>query len=279
MRTVAIVNQKGGVGKTTTSVNLAAALAAVGQRVLVIDMDPQANSTSWLGQDKTASPSMYDVLTEEFHPRVVCPVSQVVRATNVEGVRIAPATRKMATTDLALALEPGGMGIHHLRGTMAGLADRYDFTLIDCPPSLGMLSACALNAADEIIIPLEPEHLSLEGIQELWQTILKVRMSNHTLVVTGLLINQFIAVGTARSEVVTRVENWFGPLVFDTRISKDIRLEECPAYRLPILQRAPAGRAAQQFRDLAAEVLDAKRTAVAHAAFQSIITGNGNGRG
>ncbi|MBU1750204.1 MAG: ParA family protein [Chloroflexi bacterium] len=251
MRIIAVTNQKGGTTKTTTTVNLGAALAQAGQQVLVVDADPQADASIWLRQvDKghAISPSLYEVLTADD-----LPLADIVRPTTTSNLSIAPCDLRLASAELHLLGEMGGE--LHLRRAMTGL-ERFDYVLVDCAPSLGLIVVNVLCVAPEIIIPLQAEYLPMDALVALGETVAKIRqLFNPALRVMGVLVGRFSPTSDVRRDSLDAIQARFGDLMFETIIGQDVRLEEAPAHRLTILEHAPATRSARQFLALAQEVM------------------------
>lgn len=258
MRKIAIINQKGGVGKTTTAVNLSAALAESGQRVWLIDLDPQAHASLHLGvtlQDD--APSMYDVLTDDY------PIQDVIQPVDSD-LCISPSHIDLAAAEMELAGEVGREII--LRDAMAKVSQEFDYVILDCPPSLGVLTLNALTAADEVFLPLQPHFLALHGLSKLLKTIdLVARRLNPGLVLSNVLYCMFDSTRLA-SEVIGDVEQflkeerdsnsvWSNAYSFDTRIRRNIRLAEAPSYGQSIFSYAANSNGAQDYRSLAMEVM------------------------
>jgi len=247
----AFANQKGGVGKTTTAVNLGAYLAASGRRVLVVDVDPQANATSSLGFDKNSlSLSTYDALIN----RVPC--SQIIASTRWQHLELLPSAPALAGAEVEmvhlLARE------HLLRKALAPIADHYHYILIDSPPSLGLLTVNALTAAaDGVIIPVQCEYLALEGLTELLRTIMMVRDNlNPRLYVRGLLMTMYDGRTNLSAQVVAEVQRHFKDRVFRTIIPRSVRLSEAPSYGEPILAYAPRSSGGLAYQAFAQELLN-----------------------
>lgn len=255
-RIYAMANQKGGVGKTTTAVNLGAYLAAAGQRVLLIDMDPQANATSSLGIDRRSlAHSTYDLLLNNV------PADQMIVLTRQVRLDIIPSGTALAGAEVEL------VGLiareHRLRRALEPLAGRYDCVFIDCPPSLGLLTVNALTAAkDGVIIPVQCEYLALEGLGYLLKTIYLIRDNlNPGLTIAGVILTMFDARTNLARQVVDEVRRYFPGHVFQTIIPRSVRLGEAPSYGETILNYAPDSPAAAAYRALADELL--KRAAPA----------------
>jgi chromosome partitioning protein len=248
-RVVAVVNQKGGVGKTTTAINLAAALAERGRHVLLIDLDPQANSTSGLGVDPArARLTVYQLLSGEAG------IDEVAMATGVPGLFLVPSQLALAGAEIELAT----MSQRELRLqlALAQLEGGYGHVLIDCPPSLGLLTLNALAAAQEMLIPLQAEYFALEGLSHLIYTQQLVRMQlNPELELGGILLTQFDSRTTLAWDVLQEVRRAYADRVFRTLIPRNVRVSEAPSHGKPVIQYDPSSRGAQAYRQLAEEVL------------------------
>jgi chromosome partitioning protein len=248
-RIYALTNQKGGVGKTTTAVNLSAYLAAMGQHVLIVDVDPQANATASLGVDKNrVSSSVYDTLIDDM------PLVAVIQSTPHANLELAVSSPQLAGAEIELV---GMRGREmKLRAALRPVRDRYDYIVVDCPPSLGLLTVNALAAAHGVIIPVQCEYLALEGLSQLMTTIQLVRRSlNPTLQVRGLVMTMYDGRANIARQVREEVEKHFAGQVFSMAVPRSVRLSEAPSYGKPILAYAPNSPGAAAYQALAQELL------------------------
>jgi chromosome partitioning protein len=249
MRIFCVANQKGGVGKTTTTVNLAAGLAQVGQRVLVVDLDPQGNATMGSGIDKRSlDPSVYDVLLGS------ATVAETARESPKTGYRVLGANRELAGAEVELVgLEQRE---RRLKNALATVKSDYDFVLIDCPPSLSLLTLNGLVSAHGVIVPMQCEYFALEGLSDLVNTIKQVHANlNRELEIIGLLRVMFDPRITLQQQVSEQLKAHFGNKVFDTVIPRNVRLAEAPSYGQPGVVFDPAAKGAQAFIEFAREVV------------------------
>jgi chromosome partitioning protein len=247
-RVVAIVNQKGGVGKSTTAVNLGASLAILGHRVLLIDIDPQGNTTSGLGIEKRdLEDDMYAVLLSDL------PIRSAVLETGVPNLQLVPATINLAGAEIELVSTLSRENC--LRRAIAGIIDDYEFVFIDCPPSLGLLTLNALAAATEVLIPVQAEYYALEGLSQLTRVVERVRDAlNPQLRITGVLVTMFDGRTRLAAEVLEEVNAHFPDQVFKTQIPRNIRLSEAPSFGKPAALFDVKSRGAQAYLALAREV-------------------------
>ena len=248
-RVFAIVNQKGGVGKSTTAVNLGASLALLGRRVLVVDIDPQGNTTTGVGIDKrVVERDIYDVLLQSVAVR------DVVRPTDVENLFIVPATLALAGAEVELVATM--QRELRLKSALTAVLADYDDVLIDCPPSLGLLTINALTAAHEVIIPVQAEYYALEGLSQLVAIVRRIKEGlNPELVIRGVLITMFDGRTKLATEVVEEVNRYFPERVFQTHIPRNIRLSEAPSYGKPAVLFDAKSRGAQAYLSLARELV------------------------
>jgi len=253
-RVVAVANQKGGVGKTTTALNLAASLAATGQRVLLVDTDPQGNLTSGvnLKGQAAAGGTVYNALTQ------VEPLTDArpfILATRTPRLEIIPADRSLTGAEIEMV--PLDRREERLRMLLATVRDQYDYVFIDSPPSLGLLTLNALVAADTVLIPLHCEYYALEGLADLWGTIRRVRGAlNPSLDIEGVLFTMFDERTNLGQQVAREVRAFFKDKVFRTTIPRNVRLGEAPSHGLPVIEYDPKSRGSEAYVALAKEVLD-----------------------
>jgi chromosome partitioning protein len=253
-QTIACTNQKGGVGKTTTVVNLASYLALLGDRVLIVDLDPQGNATSGFGIDRGAvHGSAYDALVEER------PLAELHVPTPIEGVRLVPSSIALAGAELELA--PVASRERRLHRAVRAEQDAWDWVFIDCPPSLGLLTVNALTGADEVLIPIQCEYYALEGLSQLIATVNLIRDHlNPELTIAGVLLTMFDARTNLSAEVAAEVRRHLRGAVFDTVVPRSVRLSEAPSHGMPIALYRPDSKGADAYRALAVE-LRARRDA------------------
>ena len=244
----AIANQKGGVGKTTTTVNLGACIAARGEQTLIVDLDPQCNATVALGLGREERPSSYDCLCGKRS------VAEAARPAAADNLWVVPANRDLA----GAAVELPGLerSQYRLREALGAVRERFAATLLDCPPSLGPVTVNALAAADRAIVPVQAEYLALEGLVQFLDTLQTVRRElNPALVLTGLLITMSDERTRLAQDVERELRDHFPDLVLDTVVPRSVRIAEAPSFALPVTEHAPASRGAVAHRALAEEVL------------------------
>ncbi|PWF99745.1 ParA family protein [Levilactobacillus bambusae] len=248
---IALANQKGGVGKTTTAVNLGASLADLGQKVLLVDTDAQGNATSGVGiQKSTINKEIYDVLVNEE------PVAEAVLHTEHPNLDIIPATIQLSGAEIELT--PQMARETRLKSALADIQDQYDYILIDCPPSLGLLTINAFTASDSILIPVQSEYYALEGLSQLLNTIKLVQKHfNRELRVEGVLLTMYDARTNLGKQVNEEVQTYFKNKVYQTIIPRNVQLAEAPSFGQPIIDYAPKSKGAIVYTDLAKEVLAA----------------------
>ncbi|EMF0085886.1 ParA family protein [Enterococcus hirae] len=247
---ISVANQKGGVGKTTTTVNLGACLASLGKRVLLVDMDAQGNATSGVGIRKPdVTQDIYDVLVNEL------PIAESTLVTEHENLSIVPATLQLAGAEIELTSMMARES--RLKGSLAEVNDQYDYILIDCPPSLGHLTINSFTASDSILIPVQCEYYALEGLSQLLNTVRLVQKHfNPELEIEGVLLTMYDARTNLGNEVVEEVRKYFREKVYETIIPRNIRLSEAPSHGMPIIDYDPRSRGAEVYQALAKEVVN-----------------------
>lgn len=248
-RIIAIANQKGGVGKTTTAVNLAASLAVAGKTVLLIDLDPQGNATSGLGISRDEKrPSIYDLLIRKKG------VDEIILNTATEGLHMIPSGIDLVGAEVELIDMDGRETV--LKGSISDIRSRYDFILIDCPPSLGLLTINALTASDSVMIPVQCEYYAMEGLGLLLKTIDRIRSSlNHPLVVEGILLTMFDNRNNLCRQVAEEIRTHFNDIVYRSLVPRNIVLAEAPSHGMPVLLYDISSKGAEAYLQLAGEML------------------------
>lgn len=250
-KAIAIFNQKGGVGKTTTNINLSACLATQGKKVLVVDIDPQGNTTSGIGITKrTLNETLYDVLINEEYD-----VKKAILKTKTKNLDILPASVDLAGAEIELVNIEGREA--RLKKAIDKIRPDYDFIFIDCPPSLGLLTINSLTAVDSVLIPIQCEFYALEGVSQLVSTIDLVRKNmNPDIRISGVILSMFDGRTNLSLQVVNEVKKHFGDLVFSTVIPRNVRLAEAPSYGLPIVKYDPSSTGAKAYQRFAKEFLE-----------------------
>jgi len=252
-KVIAIANQKGGVGKTTTSVNLSACLASLGKKVLLIDIDPQGNTTSGLGVNKgDVSNCIYDVLINDVHPK------DAILETAIPGLFILPATIQLAGAEIELV--PTISREQRLKKAISLVKDQYDYVMIDCPPSLGILTINSLTASDSVLIPIQCEYYALEGLSQLLNTVRLVQKHlNTSLQIEGVLLTMLDARTNLGLQVIEEVKKYFQQKVYQTIIPRNVRLSEAPSHGQPIISYDPKSKGAEVYLELAKEVISLEK--------------------
>lgn len=252
-RVIAVSNQKGGVGKTTTTINLGASLAEAGKRILIVDLDPQGNASTGLGIDlRDRNKTTYDLLLDER------PLAEVVKPTEIEGLWISPANADLSSADIEMVSNEKRSFLLHdaLRHGQDG-AENYDIILIDCPPSLNLLTINAMMAADSILVPLQSEFFALEGLSQLMLTIREVREAgNKNLRIEGIVLTMFDSRNNLSQQVEDDARENLGDLVFRTKIPRNVRVSEAPSFAMPVTSYDTKSKGAEAYRRLANELLE-----------------------
>jgi len=253
---IALVNQKGGVGKTTSSINLAASLGALGKKVLLVDLDPQGNASTGIGIDKgEIGKSVYDLLIDQ------ATLNEAIVKTKFKNLYVIPATINLAGADIELIekskLDPGFVKNAQLKKYLDVASDMFDYIILDCPPSLGILTTNALTAANSVIIPVQCEFFALEGIMQLLNTIMLAQKNlNPNLDIEGVLLTMLDNRTNLGLEVVEEIKSYFKERVYDTIIPRLVRLSEAPSHGKPIIAYDPHSRGTEAYLNLAKEVID-----------------------
>ena len=247
---IAIANQKGGVGKTTTAINLGASLAVAEKRTLVVDIDPQGNASSGLGiKDRASRPTIYDVLIGRSSMS-----EAIVESVHLPGLDVVPSTRDLVGAEIELISTPNRESI--LRGAIREVRDRYDYVLVDCPPSLGLLTLNTLTAADSVLIPIQCEFYALEGLSQLLNTVRLVQRGlNPNLDIEGVLLTMYDRRLNLSRQVADEARDYFGDKVYQSTIPRNVRLAEAPSFGQPIVQYDVLSSGAEAYLALAQEVI------------------------
>lgn len=248
---IAVANQKGGVGKTTTSVNLSSLLAKKGKKVVLLDADPQGNATSGLGVDKNVEKSLYDVLVNEE------PVENTLQDTIEKNLKICPSNVNLAGAEVELVSQMSRE--HRLKEQLDQIKDKYDYIFIDCPPSLGLITLNSFTAADSVLIPVQCEYYALEGLGQLINTINLVKKHlNKSLEIEGAVLTMYDIRTNLSNQVVKEVKKYFDDKVYKTVIPRNVRLSEAPSFGMPITTYDPKSKGARSYEKLAKEFLKAE---------------------
>ncbi|MBQ0040473.1 MAG: ParA family protein [Clostridiales bacterium] len=249
-KAIAIFNQKGGVGKTTTNINLGAGLAAKGKKVLMVDIDPQGNTTSGIGlRKKLLEQTLYDVLVDD-----TVDINEVILPTRTKNLFILPASVDLAGAEVELASLEGREG--RLKKAIDSVRDQYNYILVDCPPSLGILTINSLTAVDSVLIPIQCEFYALEGVSQLMSTIDLVKKNlNKDLYIEGVILSMFDGRTNLSQQVVAEVKNFFGDTMYNTIIPRNVRLAEAPSYGVPIMVYDPSALGAKAYEEFTKEFL------------------------
>lgn len=249
-RVIAIANQKGGVGKTTTAINLGASLAVAEKRTLVVDIDPQGNASSGLGiTDRASRPTVYDILIGNRSAS-----EAIVRGVHLPGLDVIPSTRDLVGAEIELVSTPNRESI--LREALKGVRDEYDFVLVDCPPSLGLLTLNTLTAADSVLIPIQCEFYALEGLSQLLNTVRLVQRGlNRRLDIEGVLLTMFDRRLNLSRQVAEEARDYFGDKVYESTIPRNVRLAEAPSFGQPIVEYDVLSTGSEAYLALAQEVI------------------------
>lgn len=251
-KVIAIVNQKGGVGKTTTTVNLSAALAKKNKKVLLIDEDPQGNATSGVGVNKEQEKSIYDVIINETE------LEETIIESSIKKLYVCPSNINLAGAEVELV--PMMARENKLKTKLDLIKDKFDYILIDCPPSLGLLTINALTAADSIIIPIQCEYYALEGVGQLMNTVNLIKQQlNKDLYIEGVVLTMNDARTNLSNQVISEVKKYFKDNVYKTVIPRNVKLSEAPSYGMPITTYAPLSKGARCYEKLAGEVIKTKK--------------------
>jgi chromosome partitioning protein len=266
-RIICIANQKGGVGKTTTAVNLAACLGLAGRSTLLIDIDPQASASSGVGLAKADGlPTAYEVIMGEQ------PAPAAIRPAAVPSLSVLPSTRDLIGAEIELVPMVGRE--HRLMEALRSVRDAYEYLIIDCPPSLGLLTINGLTAADSLLVPLQCEYYALEGLSALLETVELIRQRlNTTLVIEGLLLTMFDTRNSLCHQVVEEVRRHFPREVFQTIIPRNVRLSESPSHGLPAVVYDPTSRGAEAYKSLAREILEGNQLDKSNVAEENEVGG------